>query len=107
MSYSFIDFSTTVDDAQVEQLVQACQPATSGIQQKDVLDESYRKAWKMDAVKFATNFNPINTGIIQAIHDLLLKDSESSIRAELYKLNVYGMRTIFHIGFGIHCLRLL
>jgi hypothetical protein len=74
--HSFIDFSTAISDSQ---LVQACQPATSAYNKQDVLDESYRKAWKMDAVNFSTNFNPNNSGIVQAIHGLLLKDQESSI----------------------------
>lgn len=41
---------------------QACQP---GVQQQDVLDESYRnlKAGKMDAVYFSANFNPNCTGV--------------------------------------------
>ena len=90
-------FSTAISYAQLEHLVQACQPATFGIQQQDVLDESYRKAWKMDAMNFATNFNPNNTGIIQVIHDLLLKDSQSSTQVELHKLNVYGTQTILHL----------
>lgn len=95
ISYSFIDFSTAVSNTQLQNLVQACQPATFGVQQKDVLDESYRRAWKMDTVNFATHFDPNNTGIIQAIHDLLLKDPNASIRVELHKLNVYGMRKSF------------
>ena len=91
LSHSLIDFSTAVSDAQLEHLAQACQPATFGVQQQDVLDESYRKAGKMDAANFSTNFNPNNTGIMQAIRDLLVKNPESSIQVELHKLNVYGM----------------
>ena len=98
LSHSFIDFSTVVSDAQLERLAQACQPATFGRQQQDVLDESYRKAGKMDALNLSTNFNPNKTGIMQAIHDLLLKNPELSIQAELHKLNVYGMQTILHFG---------
>ena len=95
MSHSFIDFSTAVTDAQLEHLAQACQPAAFGVEQKDVLDESYRKAGKMDAVNFSTNFNPYNTGIMQSIRSLLLKNPESPIRVELHKLNVYGMQKRF------------
>ena len=93
-SHSFIDFSTAVSDAQLDHLVQACQPATFGVQQKDVLDESYRKAWKMVTVNFSTNFNPNNTGIMQAICNLLVKDPAKSTQVELHKLNVYGMQTL-------------
>ena len=86
----FIDFSTVVSDNQLAHLAQACQPATYGVQQQDVLDESYRKAGKMDAVNFSTNFDPNNIGIVEAIRGLLLKDPASSIQVELHKLNVYG-----------------
>lgn len=103
LSHSSIDFSTAVSDAQLEHLAQACQPATFGVQQLDVLDESYRKAWKMDTVDFSTNFKPNNTGIIQDIHGLLLTNPESPIRIELHKLNVYGMQKTkkkLHSGFA-------
>jgi hypothetical protein len=64
------------------------------------LDESYRKAGKMDAVNFSTNFNPNNTGIIENIREFLLKDRNSSTQVELHKLNVYGMqRTILQVHF--------
>ena len=95
MSHSFIDFSTAVSDVQLEHLAQACQPATFGVEQKDVLDESYRKAEKMDAINLSTNFNSNNTGILHAICGLLLKNTESPIRVELHKLNVYGMQKRF------------
>ena len=95
MSHSFIDFSTAVSDVQLEHLAQACQPATFGVEQKDILDESYRKAEKMDAVNLSTNFNSNNTGIMHAICGLLLKNTESPIRVELHKLNVYGMQKRF------------
>ena len=92
MFHSFINFSTAVSDNQLEHLAQACQPATFGIQQQDVLDETYRKAGKMDAVEFSTNFNPNSTGIMESIRCLLLKNPGSSIQVELHKLNVYGMQ---------------
>ena len=56
------------------------------------MDESYRKAGKMDAVDFSANFNPNNSGIMEVIRSLLLKDPESSIKVELHKLNVYGKK---------------
>lgn len=96
LSHSLIDFSTVVSDNQLEQLAQACQPATYGVPQQDVLDESYRKAGKLDAVNFSTNFNPNSTasGIMEAIRSLLLKDPKSSVQVKLHKLNVYGKRKI-------------
>ena len=48
----------------------------------------------MDTVNFSTNFNLSNTGIMEGIRSLLLKNPESSIQVELHKLNVYGMQKI-------------
>lgn len=86
-----IDFAQPTD-TQLENLAKACQPATFGLNQKDVLDESYRKAFKMDAGRFATHFSPVELGLVDEMRQKLLKgsNSESSIRVELYKLNVYG-----------------
>jgi len=66
--------------------------ATFGRGNQDVLDESYRKAWKLDASKFATQFDVVRSGILSTIHGALLQFEESSMvmDAELYKLNVYG-----------------
>ena len=85
-SHSFIDFSTAVSDNQLEHLAQACQPATSsfGVRQQDVLDESHRKAGKMDAVDFSTNFNPKDSRIMEVIRCLLLKCPDSSIQVNLH-----------------------
>lgn len=89
---SFLDF-THPTDAELENLAKACQPATFGFDQKDVLDEAYRKAGKIDTDRFAVNFSPSDLGIIETISDSLLRGrlQSKSIRSELYKLNVYGM----------------
>ncbi|KAH0533790.1 hypothetical protein FGG08_007556 [Glutinoglossum americanum] len=86
---------------QLEKLFQDCEPATFGIGGKDVLDESYRKAAKMDNTRFSTNFHPHDYGIIDAIAQVLLPEvklakSEENVSehlgvvAELYKLNIYS-----------------
>ena len=64
-----------------------------GLNQEDVLDESYRKALKMDRGKFSTTFNLEESSILKCIAAELLtvRDSKKSLRAELYKLNIYGM----------------
>jgi hypothetical protein len=75
----------------VAKLVAGTQPASFGFQGKDVIDESYRKASKMDTSAFSTNFCPYELGIIDVIGQTLLPKSPRScqgIRAELYKLNV-------------------
>lgn len=80
-----------VTDFQLAALSQACQPASFGISQKDVLDESYRKAGKMEPSAFSTQFSPSSLGIVELVRATLLQGrSAKSIRVELYNLNVYG-----------------
>lgn len=69
-------------------------PATFGIGGKDVFDESYRKALKLDPSQFSVDFCPYECGIVDAISQVLLPSLHADvynlkgIRAELYKLNV-------------------
>ena len=83
---------SNASEAELRHLSDACQPATFGVDREDVLDESYRKARKMDITDFATNFNVINSGILDVVRSELLEGHESNkaITTELYKLNVYG-----------------
>lgn len=86
----FIDFAHPTD-AQLENLMNACQPATLAMDQNDVGDEAYCTAWKMDAGHFSTQFHPADQGIIEVLGDVLLKGHDTkSIRMELYELNMYG-----------------
>ncbi|KAI1451685.1 hypothetical protein F4805DRAFT_81424 [Annulohypoxylon moriforme] len=76
-------------------LVSDCEPASFGYQGKDVYDENYRKATKLDSSDFSTNFCPYSLGIIDTIAQVLLPNSLSGnsrtgVRAELYKLNFYS-----------------
>ncbi|KAI1491165.1 hypothetical protein F5X96DRAFT_490204 [Biscogniauxia mediterranea] len=76
-------------------LVKDCQPASFGYQGKDVYDEKYRKATKLDCSDFSTSFCPYTLGIIDTIAQVLLPNapggnSRTGVRAELYKLNVYS-----------------
>jgi hypothetical protein len=93
MAYFFrwIDF-TQAKDAQLENLFKACEAATFGLEHKDVLDKSYRKARKMDVDHFAMHFSPDNLGIVGVVSDFLLRGrtGQKTINSELYKLNVYG-----------------
>jgi hypothetical protein len=72
--------------------VQACVPATFGVDQSDVFDESYRKAGKINIADFATKFDVEQSRIIDRIRAQLLTglDESKPIKAELSKLNVYG-----------------
>ena len=56
------------------------------------MDDTYRKAGKMDKKEFATQFDPFENGIIDKIRGALLpgEKGQKEIRAEMYKLNVYG-----------------
>ncbi|KAL5342051.1 hypothetical protein BJX70DRAFT_386462 [Aspergillus crustosus] len=80
-------------------LVTACEPASFGRGEKDVLDPEYRRAGKINVNQFATSFHPADFGILENIGQVLLPSisSESDnqlgfrkIKAELYKLNVYS-----------------
>ena len=78
---------------ELDQLTAACEPATFGHGKEDVYDETYRKAWKMDASNFCVKFDPVNSGLIRTIESQLVptqEKKEMTIKAEMYKLNVYG-----------------
>jgi hypothetical protein len=80
-----------VKTASLQRLVNATQPASFGFKGKDVVDESYRKATKLEPSAFATNFCPYKVGIIDTIGQTLLplpNYRSQGICAELYKLNV-------------------
>ncbi|KAL8364539.1 hypothetical protein RB595_003697 [Gaeumannomyces hyphopodioides] len=82
-------------EASLAKLAQDCQPASFGYKGKDVLDESYRKASKMDRSAFSSDFCPYELGIIDTIAQVLLPNTRDKIwtkgvRAELYKLNIYS-----------------
>lgn len=85
-------------EAELNALSSACQPATFGLNQRDVLDETYRKAGKLDTTMFASLFKVADCGLINAIHNGLLRDgmeATKQITCELYKLNVYGKGSFF------------
>lgn len=65
-----------------------CEPATFGQGKKEVFDEQYRKAGKLDASKFCTSFNPYEHGVMDIVTQALVHTKYHGIRAELYNLNV-------------------
>ena len=100
-SQSKIRFPLPDDDISRETfnlLLQRCNPATFGFGGHDILDETYRKAAKLDPSDFSTNFHPHDYGILDSIQQILLPSTikggqgvgigPQGIRAELYKLNV-------------------
>ncbi len=94
--YSRINLSgTSAKDVEaLNKLEQACEAATFGRNAEAVLDETYRKAGKMDADNFFLGFDVDCCRILDVIRAGLLAggDETKPIRAELYKLNVYGER---------------
>ncbi len=81
-----------------EQLLKDCSPASFGRGGKDVMDETYRKAGKLDEAAFCTNFNPYALGIVETAAQALVLNNKTQtngthvgIRAELYKLNVSSL----------------
>ena len=78
------------------QLLEDAEPATFGVGDKEVLDETYRKAGKIDESKFSTNFNPYEFGVVDTVLQALVRSSDAragmrGLRAELYKLNVSSL----------------
>ncbi|TFK90703.1 hypothetical protein K466DRAFT_484250 [Polyporus arcularius HHB13444] len=81
----------------VNKLEQACEAATFGRNAEAVLDETYRKAGKMDSDNFFLGFDVDRSRILDVVRAGLLAggDETKPIRAELYKLNVYGKDAFF------------
>ncbi|KZV82651.1 hypothetical protein EXIGLDRAFT_585282, partial [Exidia glandulosa HHB12029] len=82
---------------ELEKLASVCQAATFGRNQVDVLDESYRKAGKLDSGDFALGLEIIASGLLDKVHDALFgwEGRSRDIQAELYKLNVYRTGSFF------------
>ena len=76
----------------LQRLAETCQPSTFGLDQKDVFDETYRKAGKMDTSEFVLRLDVVQSGLLSIVCSSLLSGDRSrrSVTAELYKLNVYG-----------------
>jgi len=82
---------------ELEQLAQACEPASFGVKNEAVLDENYRKAGKMDLECFALLLDPVQTDLVKIVQGYLLEGAPPTIKMkpELYKLNVYGKGSFF------------
>jgi hypothetical protein len=78
---------------QLAQLTNVCEGATFGRGQQDVLDESYRKAKKLEKTLFSSMLERDDhvPGIIDKFTHALIKTNDKVLRPELYMLNVYGM----------------
>lgn len=72
----------TENHAAIEDLLNDCAPALFDSDGKHVLDDSFRKALKLDSDQFSTNFNPYDVGIIGAIAQTLLPGHAKPITAK-------------------------
>ncbi|EDQ99408.1 uncharacterized protein LACBIDRAFT_295984 [Laccaria bicolor S238N-H82] len=78
------------NDPKIHTLIAACERASFGLDNKDVSDETYRKAWEVDSSRISTRFDIVNTGILDHVYAKLLPGCPDKIRPELEKVNVYG-----------------
>ncbi len=69
------------------------------------MDETYRKAGKMDSGSFASMLDPFHTDLIKIVRAYLLEGSKSKrdIKVELYKLNVYSKYLTFVRPYLLPC----
>ena len=91
-------------------MADACEPATFGLNQEDVYDETYRKAGKLDSSNFALKFDPADLGLVDLIRTEMLEEGRTlsdtkpelahRVRAELYKLNVRPFPQVAQMGAG-------
>ena len=67
------------------------------MKQENVLDETYRKAGKMDSECFSPMLNLFRTDLMRIVREYLLEGTRATkgIMTELYKLNVYSTHLIF------------
>ncbi|TAQ83539.1 hypothetical protein B7494_g8139 [Chlorociboria aeruginascens] len=94
-----------VTEGNIEALLSACAPASFGLEGKDVLNDTYRKAAKLDRNQFSVDFHPHDYGVVDAIAQSLLPSVYKALSseqlkanrvehwgvvAELYKLNIYS-----------------
>ncbi|KAJ3491967.1 hypothetical protein NLI96_g259 [Meripilus lineatus] len=92
-----IDFNDVTSE-ELEHLASTCDPATFGVKNEDVFDESYRKAGKLDSDFFASRLDLDATKLLDmALDDLMEGDGDprARVEAEIYKLNVYGEGSFF------------
>ncbi|KAI9845435.1 MAG: hypothetical protein M1837_004913 [Sclerophora amabilis] len=86
----------TVEEApRLSKLIEDTKPASFGYKGKDIIDEAYRKATKLDPTAFSTTFCPYYAGIVDTIAQALLPNARllqkhHGVKAELYKMNVYA-----------------
>ncbi|KAL9017997.1 MAG: hypothetical protein Q9185_004666 [Variospora sp. 1 TL-2023] len=85
-------------------LLQRCEPATFGIGGRDVLDQGYRKASKLDPTCFSTNFHPHDCGILDSVQQILLPSTIYSGPSGKFRPHVDTPRGPTQFGSLVVCL---
>ena len=78
------------DESSIQEFVDACAVASFGVGEKEVTDLSYRNALKLEPEKIVTSFQLCDTLVLNEVQRLLVPQVRDLVRAQLYKLNVYG-----------------
>ena len=81
------------NEESMQTFLASCSTASFGIGSETVVDKSYRNALKLEPGNFHTSFELANTTILRDV--VRIMSVSSSIRAELYKLNVYSTGSHF------------
>jgi len=93
ISRRHVDFANASSN-ELEQLAHACcEPTSFGLNDEDILDETYHKTTKVDSDVFSTQLVLEQTDLVKAIREYFLEGTYSArnLNVELYKLKVYGM----------------
>ena len=75
-------------DADFQPILESSKVASFGRGKETVTDKSYRDAYVLEPNQFLSSFQLSDTDILREIRLILVPDVES-IRAELYKMNIY------------------
>ena len=73
-------------EAALIKLLDVCSVASYGHKGKDVIDKTYRNAFKLEPDNFTTSFQIYSIPILQKIQSIL--PTVIGLKAELYKLNI-------------------
>ena len=82
-----------VSEAAMIKLLEACSVASYEHKGKDVVDKSYRNAFKLEPDDFTTSFQICSTPILQEIQSII--STVVGLKADLYKLNTYASGGFF------------
>ena len=86
--HQFFGYSFPLKEEIITLLKSYSKIASFGLNEKEVIDEKIRKAYALSPDKFQLNWHPSQSDILTKIHKFLMPNAKS-IKAELYKLNIY------------------